>query len=181
MLTRERILELFAELNDELCDMGIRGDIFIVGGAAMTLAYDARPATRDVDGIWHPSTEVRTAAARVAQRHDDLALDWLNDGVKGFLPGYDQAGSKVVYDNTCLTVSAASPEYLLATKLLASRVSRDEDDILTLYNLCGFATTDEGLALIERYYPGRPIEAKVGFFLQELLETAKDNSDDPAS
>jgi len=178
MLTRERILELFAELNDELCDMGIRGDIFIVGGAAMTLAYDARPATRDVDGIWHPSTEVRTAAARVAQHHDDLEPDWLNDGVKGFLPGDDQGGSKVVYDNTCLTVSAASPEYLLATKLLASRVSRDEDDILTLYDLCGFATTDEGLALIERYYPGQPIEAKVGFFLQELLETAKGHSDD---
>lgn len=51
VLTRERILALFAELNDDLCRSGIRGDIFIVGGAAMTLAYDARPATRDVDGI----------------------------------------------------------------------------------------------------------------------------------
>lgn len=49
MLSRGRILDLFSELGDELCRMGTRGDVFIVGGAAMTVAYDARPATRDVD------------------------------------------------------------------------------------------------------------------------------------
>lgn len=169
MLTRERILALFAELNDELCRCGIRGDVFIVGGAAMTLAYDARPATRDVDGIWHPSAEVRAAAARIAARHEDVDVEWLNDGVKGFLPVVGHGTGRVVYENECLTVSAASPEYLLATKLLASRVSRDENDILMLYELCGFTTVDEGLDLIERYYEGRPIEAKVRFFLEELL------------
>jgi hypothetical protein len=36
MLTRERILRLFSELDDELARTGIRGDVFIVGGAAMT-------------------------------------------------------------------------------------------------------------------------------------------------
>jgi Nucleotidyltransferase of unknown function (DUF6036) len=70
--SQERILELFSELNDELCRVGVRGDVFIVGGAAMAVAYDARRATRDVDGIWHPSAEIRSAAARVAARHDDL-------------------------------------------------------------------------------------------------------------
>lgn len=169
MLTRRRILQLFAELNDELCGAGARGDVFIVGGAAMTLAYQARPATRDVDGIWEPSGVVRDAAQRVAQRHDDLTPDWLNDGVKGFLPGDDRGTTTVVYEADCLTVSAASPEYLLATKLLASRVGRDDEDILLLYDLCDFATVDEGLDLLERYYPGRPIEAKVRFMLEELL------------
>ena len=77
----------------------------------------------------------------------------------------------MVYDNDCLTVRAASPEYLLATKLLASRVSRDEDDILLLYDLCGLTTVEEGLDLVERYYPGRPIEAKVRYYLEELLDT----------
>jgi hypothetical protein len=83
MLTRDRILSLFTELDAELCQAGVRGDVFIVGGAAMTVAYDARPATRDVDGIWHPSTAVRQAAAQVAARHDDIDTDWLNDAVKG--------------------------------------------------------------------------------------------------
>lgn len=169
MLTRERILGLFAELDAELGQVGTRGDVFIVGGAAMAVAYDARPSTRDVDGIWHPSTEVREAAARVAARHDDVDPDWLNDGAKGFLPGDDPGPKPVVYEGEHLTVSAGSTEYLLATKLLASRVSRDEDDILLLYRLCRLTTVEEGLDLLERFYPGRLIEAKVRFFLEELL------------
>lgn len=80
---------------------------------------------------------------------------------------------RVVYENDCLTVSAPSPEYLLATKLLASRVSRDEDDILTLYELCGFSSVDEGLEVLERYYRRRPIEAKVRFFLEDLLSQGR--------
>lgn len=160
MLTRDRILALFAELDGELGRSGLRGDVFVVGGAAMTVTYDARPATRDVDGIWHPSAEVRAAAGRVAARHEDIPADWLNDGVKGFLPGEDHGTGTVIYDGDCLTVSAPSAEYLLATKLLASRVSRDEDDILLLYRLCGYTTVEQGLDLLERYYPGRPLEAK---------------------
>lgn len=169
MLTRERILGLFVELDAELCRAGVRGDVFIVGGAAMTIAYDARPATRDVDGIWHPSSEIRRAAAQVAARHEDIDTHWLNDAVKGFLPAQDHRPATVVYDGECLTVSVPSPQYLLATKLLASRVGRDEEDILLLYKLCGLTTVDQGLDLIERYYPGRPIQAKVRFYLEELL------------
>lgn len=123
MLSRERILELFAELDEELAAAGTRGDVFIVGGATMAVTYDARPSTQDVDGIWHPSKEVRDAAHRVAARHDDVDDDWLNDGVKGLLPGPDHGVTPVVYEGDCLSVSAGSPEYLLATKLLASRVT----------------------------------------------------------
>jgi hypothetical protein len=169
MLPRERILALFAEMDAELLAAGVRGDIFIVGGAAMAVAYDARPSTRDVDAIWHPSSEVRAAAARVASRHDDLDGDWLNDGVKGFLPGSDPGVRRVVYDGDGLSVAAASPEYLLATKLLASRVGRDEDDVLMLLDLCGLTAVEDGLDVVERYYPGRPVEAKVRFFLEDLL------------
>ena len=173
MLTQEQILDLFAELNDELAKTSTRGDVFVVGGAAMAVAYDARPATRDVDAIFHPSSEIREAAKRIASNHAGLPEDWLNDGVKGFLPGDDMGLQKVVFEGEFLTVRAASLEYLLATKLLASRVSRDEDDILFLYDLCGFTSVDEGLDLVERHYGKRPIEAKVRFMLEELLARKK--------
>jgi hypothetical protein len=52
-------------------------------------------------------------------RHDDIDAEWLNDAVKGFLPAQDPGPATVVYDGECLTVSVPSPEYLLATKLLA--------------------------------------------------------------
>jgi hypothetical protein len=112
---------------------------------------------------------VRQAAGRVASSADDIDDDWLNDAVKGFLPGDDLGQQRVVYEGTGLSVAAASPEYLLATKLLASRVGRDEDDVLLLFDLCGFTAAADALDLVERYYPDRPVEAKVGFFLDDLL------------
>jgi hypothetical protein len=169
VLSKTRMLDLFEQLNDELAKKKVKGEVFIVGGAAMALAYNSRPSTQDVDGIWEPSTVVRDAAKRVATNNDDVDADWLNDGVKGFLPGEDKGESKVVFEASHLSVSAASPEYILATKILASRVSRDEDDILTLYDLLGLETAEQGFEIFERYYPKTPVEAKVRFFLEELI------------
>ncbi|MFZ4516400.1 MAG: DUF6036 family nucleotidyltransferase [Acidimicrobiia bacterium] len=96
MLTRRRLLALFRELDLELSRREIRGDVFVVGGAAMCVAYDARPATRDVDAIFHPSEEVRVAAAVVARAQVGIPDDWLNDAVKGFLPGNDAGTQPVI-------------------------------------------------------------------------------------
>ena len=110
MLSQARIRELFVELDAELCAVGVRGDVFVVGGAALAVAYDARPSTRDMDrdlaafpgGSGPP-------AARIADRHDDIDDDWLNDGAKGFMPGDDRGRGPVIHDGECLTVSAGSP------------------------------------------------------------------------
>lgn len=172
MLNKKRILELFNELDLELKKKSIHGDLFIVGGAAMSVAYDSHPSTKDIDGIWKPSKEVRVAAKAVANRNTDIGEDWLNDGVKGFLPGKNDDSQKVVYSGENFTVAAASPKYLLATKILASRASQDVDDIKFLIALCKFGTVGECLDIVEAYYPGRPIEAKSRFLLEELLEDA---------
>jgi len=75
-------------------------------------------------------------------------------------------------------VAAASPEYLLAMKLMASRVERDQDDIRELYKLCGFQTADEGLELLVRYYPEHQILPRVQFLLQEMFPDVKDQKRD---
>jgi hypothetical protein len=64
--TRADIERLFELLNRELGDSGIRGELYLVGGAVMCLAYGARASTRDVDAAFRPSAGVRKAAARVA-------------------------------------------------------------------------------------------------------------------
>jgi len=110
LLDREQILRLFGELSEELTRRGTRGEIFLVGGAAMALAYDARRATRDIDAVFQPKDEVYSAAAAVAARHD-LPDDWLNDGVKGFLPG-DDPQARPAYESEALRVDVASPQYL---------------------------------------------------------------------
>jgi hypothetical protein len=69
-----------------------------------------------------------------------------------------------------LLVEVASAEYLLATKLFSSRVEADAEDIALLYREVGYRTVEEGLALVERSYPGRPIAARVQFLLAEIVE-----------
>jgi len=83
--TKQRIRDLLTDLGADLNKRDIRAELFIVGGAAMALAYNTRRATRDVDAVLEPESEISAAARRVAADHD-LPDDWLNDAMKGFLP-----------------------------------------------------------------------------------------------
>ncbi len=167
-LGRQELLEALNAMDEELARRGVRAELFVVGGAAMAIAYDARRSTVDVDAVFAPSDVVREVAKKVG-RDLGLEFDWLNDGVKAFIPGEDP-DRIAVFEGTFLSVAAASPRFLLAMKLLASRTERDQDDIRFLYNLCGFTTAEEGLELLEQYYPQRLILPKVHFMLLEMLD-----------
>jgi len=167
LFDRDGLLAALSALDEELGVAGVRGEVFVVGGAAMALAYDARRATVDVDAVFAPSVEVRSAAARVADRLG-FEPDWLNDAAKAFLPGDDPERIEV-YEGAHLSVAAASPRFLLTMKLLAARVERDQDDIRMLYDLCGFTTAEEGIELVTSAYPEGRIPPRARFLLQELF------------
>lgn len=167
MLSKDDIRHLLNELADELEAQGIHGDLFLVGGAAMALAYSARRATRDLDAVFEPKQVIYEVAHRVGERHG-LPDDWLNDGVKGFLPGSDP-GATVLFDRPGLAVRIASPRYLFAMKMLAARVERDVDDIEVLYRLSGFMSVEEALEHVQSLYPHQPVPPKAQYLLQELF------------
>ena len=83
-MLRDEILRYLHILNEKLRQQNVKGEICLYGGAVMCLVFDARPSTKDVDAIFHPSEIIRKAAKEIANELD-LADDWLNDGVKGFL------------------------------------------------------------------------------------------------
>jgi Nucleotidyltransferase of unknown function (DUF6036) len=164
---RADIVAVLRALSADLEAQGIRGELFLVGGEAMALAYSTRRATADLDAIFEPKAVVYEAAARVGQQFD-LAAGWLNDAVKGFLPGSDP-NATVFLDEPGLRVMIASPRYLLAMKLMASRVERDEDDIRTLLRICNITAVGDALDLIEGFYGEKPIEPTVQYLVAELL------------
>jgi len=166
-LSADDIRRLFGELAAELDSYGVRAEIFLVGGAAIALCFDSRRATRDLDAVFVPTDAVRRAAEKVGHR-EGLDPDWLNDAVKGYLPGPDPNAVRY-FEAPGLLVDVASAEYLLAMKLFSSRVEADADDIALLYREVGYRTVEEGLALVERSYPGRPIAPKVQFLLEEIV------------
>lgn len=167
LLSREELTGLLEEIAAELESRGVRGDLFIVGGAAMALAYNTRRTTRDLDAVFEPKSVVQDAARAVATRHD-LPPDWLNDGVKGFLPDED-LNATTLFDRPGLSVRVASPRYLFAMKALAARIERDANDLLHLYRLCGFASLTEALECVAQHCPPHLVPPKTTFILHELL------------
>jgi Nucleotidyltransferase of unknown function (DUF6036) len=165
--TRARILRALQALGEELTREGVRAQIFIVGGAAMALAYSTRRVTKDIDAVFEPKQTVYAAAAKVAEELG-LPEDWLNDAVKGFMPGPDEAPRPVPAIEG-IEVTTASPRYLLAMKLMAMRFGEDDQDIETLLRECDIQSPEEALDVLERAYPGKDPPAKTRFFLEELL------------
>jgi hypothetical protein len=165
--TKAKILAALQALGDELTRQGVRGQIFIVGGAAMALAYSTRRVTKDIDAVFEPKSAIYTAAAKVA---DDLGLpeDWLNDAVKGFMPGNDEH-PRPVPDVRGIEVTTASPRYLLAMKLMAMRFGEDDEDIEILLRECDLHSAEQAIDLLKRMYPLQKAPPKTRFFLEELF------------
>lgn len=168
-LTGTELRRLFGLLNDELGKADTEGELFLVGGAVMCLAYAARASTQDVDGLFRPARQVREAAARVAARAG-VQPDWLNDGVKGFLS--ERGAFNPFLELEHLRIMVAQPEYLLAMKCLSLRIGaefHDEDDIRYLLRHMNVATYEQAVQLITRFYPVERFPQKTLYALGELL------------
>lgn len=165
--TRARILAALQALGEELLREDVRGQIFIVGGAAIALAYSTRRVTKDIDAVFEPKAAIYKAAEKVAA---DLELpeDWLNDAVKGYMPGADEH-PRPLPGIRGIEITTASPRYLLAMKLMAMRFGEDDEDIKLLLGECDIRTADGALKLMGGMYPSREPPLKTRFFLEEIL------------
>lgn len=175
-LTHDQILELFAFLNEELSGSKTIGELYVVGGAVMCLAFKSRDATRDVDALFEPVAAVREAAARVAVRAGVPAA-WLNDAVKGFLGPDNAFDPDPFLELSHLRVFFPRPEYLLALKSVALRFGpefHDEDDVRYLLRHLGIEHSSAAIEIIERYIPPAQVPAKTRFALEGMLEGRED-------
>lgn len=168
-LTRSEILRLFDLLDAELAGAGAEAEIYLVGGAVMCLALDAREATRDVDGVFRPSALVKKAAARVAAKAG-VPDSWLNDAVKGFLSPRGDFDSFLELPH--LRVFVARPTYLLAMKCAAMRLGeefQDLDDVRYLLRYLNISSADEALGIVTKYFDESQLLPKTRLALEELL------------
>ncbi len=165
-MDRGEIIDALTALASELERRGVVAEMYVVGGAAIALAFDERRATRDIDAVFEPKDVVYEAAAVVADRLE-LPGGWLNDAVKGFLEGDDPAAAPVL-DLPGLRCLTASPETLLALKVLAHRVGEDEADLRLLAGELGLETAGEVLAIAERIYGDR-LDPAARFFVEQVL------------
>ncbi len=168
-LTRADIHRLFELLDGELARVNVVGEVYLVGGAVMCLALNARAATRDVDAFFRPAHVIRQAAVRIAAQVG-VPDHWLNDAVKGFLGERGEYDPFIEHEH--LRVFVARPEYLLAMKCVSMRLGeefQDLDDVRFLLRYLNLDSIEAALEMVRRYFDDEHIPPKTRLALEELL------------
>ena len=167
-MQRGEIIDLLTDLGARLAARGIEGEMYVVGGAAIALAFDERRSTRDIDAVFEPKTVIYEVAGQLAEERG-LPDGWLNDAVKGFLTGADP-DTPLVLEVDGMRVSTASPRILLAMKVLSHRVGEDEKDVRLLARELGLDDAVEVLAVAEAVYGDR-LDVAARFFVEQLYSS----------
>lgn len=151
-LDADTMRALLAELDERLRARGVAASVYVVGGAAMALAYGRKDVTPDIDAIASHRAVVEEARG-IADRHG-LAEHWLNDGARAWVPPRP-ASARRRPTEPGLTIHIAPAEHVLAMKLLALR-RKDRPDIrLLIAHLQMVEAEPEDYAdLLERVYSG---------------------------
>ena len=88
-LNRDEMESALAELAERLSARHVKAKVYLVGGAVMVLAFDARFTTGDVDGAVHPTDDVLAVAAEIGERRG-LGAEWLNNSASQFIPAFKE-------------------------------------------------------------------------------------------
>lgn len=118
---RDQIHELLDELAAELRDRNAHGNLYIIGGSALALAYDGGRETYDIDALIRGDHGEVIRAIRSISLRRGLPSTWMNEQATPFLPRTRDINAQQVYSHPHLTVTAASREHLIAMKLNSKR------------------------------------------------------------
>ncbi len=165
-MDRAEIVAALTALAGRLDAEGIQGEMYVVGGAAIALAYAPRRVTRDIDAVFEPKMSIYRVAVAIA---DELGLPpgWLNDAAKAFLAGPDPMATPAL-DLPGLRCLVASPRMVLALKVLAHRVGEDDDDVKLLATMLELETAADVLAVAEAVFGDR-LDVAARFFVEEIF------------
>jgi hypothetical protein len=167
-VTGDELLSALRRLGEILYRRGVTADLYVFGGAAMVLAYQARVATRDIDAVFVPDTEVLDAAREVA-RERGWPRTWLNDQASAYVSALPDQDRRLVLEAPGIRCMAASPERLLAMKVLAARRAQDAGDIRFLANLLGLTGVEQVLAIVAGVFPDLEVNERARLLVEDVL------------
>jgi hypothetical protein len=184
-LSRTDVEAALHEVGEILSHAGKVAEIAVYGGAAIMLQFEVTFRTADVDAKVESGDHgaLMQAAHDVAKRRGWLR-SWLSEAVTVYLgePGGTSLHRSYPDETRVgLRVYVAKPDYLLAMKLRAMRIgSRDESDAVMLARTTGITTMDGMVAVIGRYFPKEPPDARriaiVGQFAKRLNVSPSDDA-----
>ena len=166
-LNKDELIELLDELSQRLKRKKTRASIYIVGGAAMALAFDRSRATHDIDARIDKGHGTLIEAVHEIAHRRGLPTSWLNEQATPKMPIARDGRARTVYTSEYLTVTGASGEHMLGMKLESGRAF-DQKDVMTLVKHLKIQTVEEGTGIHGRLFP----HSRKGGRAREMMETA---------
>jgi hypothetical protein len=180
MLDKQTALAAIKRLGELAREKQIELTLTIYGGTVMMLAYDARPGTKDIDGIFRPREEIIPLIRQVAGELN-LDRDWLNDDVKVWV-GENEQGSLIPFKELSelapgIFVRRPSAKYMLALKARAARLplpgqQGDYDDLVYLLRHTRTTTIEAIDELIEKHFLGDCLSERNRLVVEAALKDA---------
>lgn len=131
LLDRTKLLKIFYYLNERLAENQLQLEITVYGGALMTMVYDSRPATRDIDCVFHTANEQLLKNILELTRFTfHLAHDWIDSGIKEPFEALIKEELEIFRSYSNLRILKPIPEQLLAMKVLAARAEPSKDFVV---------------------------------------------------
>lgn len=161
-LSTHEILDLLQDLAERLTDACVTARIYLIGGAAAALRYypdgHERSLTDDIDAVvFCAGDEAREVLWRLVEeiaRERELDPSWFNNKAAKFVSPVGTPDGDTVFTHGTVTVQVAPARLLLAMKLRACRLGRDDEDIAVLLRHCALTTMAEADTLVSEVYDG---------------------------
>ncbi|MEJ6951707.1 DUF6036 family nucleotidyltransferase [Natronospora cellulosivora (SeqCode)] len=154
LMDKDSLLEILSYLNERLKENQLQLEITIYGGSIMTMVYDNRPATKDIDCVFSETNlKILDNILKLIKFTYNLSDNWINEEIKEplkFLLKEDKETYKL-YSN--LKILKPKAEQLLAMKVLAAR-PEPAKDFVDAYILCkdlNITTKTELLDIVSDY------------------------------
>lgn len=156
LLDKEKLLKIFDYLNERLKENQLQLEITMYGGSIMTMLYDNRPATKDIDCVFGETNyKLLDNILGLTKAVFNLSDEWINEEIKEPLKSLlkEDIETFTVYSN--LKILKPKVEQLLAMKILAAR-PEPAKDFYDAYILCkdlNITTKESLLNTISVYLP----------------------------
>lgn len=174
-LTRDTCLQAFRILDEEARKRDIRLEIAVYGGCAMLLRFSLRASTHDIDVRVKGASQSELLSMSL-EAGEKLGLEpgWINQAVAIFASRNEKDNDFDCIDiGDNLSVYLASPEYLLAMKVMAMRTesdSHDREDIEFLIDELKLESSEEALKIVCSYYSREKLNPRSIMGLEEIFQ-----------
>lgn len=173
LMDKKKLLEIFDYLNERLKENQLQLEITIYGGAVITMVYDNRPATRDIDCVFSETNfKLLENILNTTKFAFNLPDGWINEEIKEPLKSIIKEDKETykIYSN--LKILKPKAEQLLAMKVLAAR-PEPAKDFIDAYILCkdlNITTKEQLMDIVSQYVPIKLLGERQMNFIKYLGE-----------